>query len=147
MSKRTWKQRLALTVPIIAATAVPFIVAPSANAMPTSPAQTGCSGQWDITQIDIRQDNGWTVKLKQTQQGSRIWGDAGSGNGSEYQYGLVWDGNVTGNDVNFTVGWRNGAIGDYHGTVRADGYTTGTATDRNSGATTNWSLARLADCL
>lgn len=37
MSKRTWKQRLALVVPVIAAGAVPLLVAPSASAAEKSP--------------------------------------------------------------------------------------------------------------
>jgi hypothetical protein len=37
MSKRTWKQRLALVVPVIAASAVPLLVAPSASAAEKSP--------------------------------------------------------------------------------------------------------------
>jgi hypothetical protein len=157
MIKRTWTYRLALIVPIIAASAGALLATPaSANALLATPAATAamqpsralaCSKQWDITQIDIRQGNGWTMRIQQQQDGSRLWGDAYSWNGGQRIFGLVWSGSVIGNQVNFTIGWRNGAIGDYRGSIRDDGFTSGTATDRNSRATTNWQLTRTADCV
>jgi hypothetical protein len=150
MSKRTWKQRLTLTVPIFAAFAAPFIVAPSANAMPLSPATAvGCAGYWDITQIDILQPDNWVMKLKQPQKGadgSVIWGDADSGNGSDHQYGLVQPGGVVnGNHIDFNVGWRNGAIGHYWGDIDASGSAHGWA--ESGGRGIDWRLATYAHCM
>lgn len=73
--------------------------------------------------MDIPQPGNWVVRLRQLQDGVNIWGDADSGNGSQHQYGIVQPGGtLNGNNTDFTVGWRNGAIGHYAGEVDNNGF-------------------------
>jgi hypothetical protein len=122
----------------------------AASAEPAGPMQgLGCSGQWDITQINIKQANGWYMMLEDQQLfGNLIWGrawQAYSATGSK-GYGKP-QGTVKGNKIEFSVSWDNGAFGSYTGTIDNEGFASGEARDKASGATTTWHLTRRADCL
>jgi hypothetical protein len=73
--------------------------------------------------MDIHQPGNWVMRLRKLQDGVNIWGDADSGNGIQHQYGIVQSGGtLNGNNTDFTVGWRNGAIGHHAGEVDNNGF-------------------------
>jgi hypothetical protein len=125
----------------------PTGVAVSGSAQPAAPTEAaGCAGYWDITQITMRQANGWHMEIESQQQdgGTQITGRAWKldfNNPPAFEDDKIWG------DVEFSVSWHDGSFGSYNGFIEPDGFTSGEALDKASGATTNWYLTRRADCL
>jgi hypothetical protein len=145
------------------------LAAPAAPAAPAAQAEDRDCQQWNISTWDSRaiiaQSNAWAVHFDFNQNFSRLQGPARATD----PYGRVrYTGNVDGfvsrselvpgprgsqagergpASVFFTIGWGNGSVGVYSGTITRYGWGDGTTWDlRHPESKATWVLHPFAKC-
>ncbi len=141
-----------LTLAGAAGTAVADVplVAPlfsAAQALP-SEAQAACT-EWRLPYPTyLHQGNGWTGWLTfangywavHASQRKDLSNESGMG-------GEVRFSSATAESVKFTITWSNGSGGVYTGKIDDNGFVSGKAVDRWTGAKTSWRLSNVAECV
>jgi hypothetical protein len=107
---------------------------PEAAAAPAT-ALFRADGNWQI-----RQSNGYAIWLSLTQDSTgRLYGTASASNGP----GTIYSGQVDGYSITFVIGWTNGSLGSYSGSLNSIRQLTGTTYDINHPwSSASWSSDR-----
>jgi hypothetical protein len=107
--------------------------------------------EWKLDQFELIQTNGFFVRVYPAEQSG---GQFGGGaryyfRDSEGVYDSVpgqVEGNISGEDISFTIHWNNGPVGEYTGHVSPQGFLDGETRDRlNPESKARWSMRPFAD--
>ena len=92
--------------------------------------------RWTVTQSDGRQ-----VRIKMKQDGNTLVGTAHDSSGDQLSEMVgAMSGAVEGDEINMTIYWPDGSVGEFAGSVSADGKARGTTVIRSDDASSaDWS--------
>ena len=120
----------------------------SASAAVPSNAHAATCAQWRVpSTMEMPQSNGWTLRMSYSFSQGAWHAAAFPRDGYAIHHRSVHFTSWSSNLVAFNIVWTNGSEGVYTGTIRSDGYVSGTSVDRwNRYNRASWSMIGRTSC-